>query len=307
MLTKQQIVERREYLGGSDAAAVLGLSRWKTPLQVWCEKTGTIPVQVEENLAMEVGTELEELVCKLFTRRSGKGVRRVNETIYHPKYDFLAANIDRRIVGEDACLEAKTCSAWRAKEFEDDELPQEIIIQGVHYLAVTGKSKIYVAVLIGGNQDFRWKQIDRDEKLIADVIKKEVDFWQNYVVPKIMPKMIMSQDSDTLFRIFPKGKEQTIGLGDEADKLIDAIKSLEADYRSLENYIEKERNNLKALLGENAKAETGKYLVTWKNESKMRFDTARFKTEKPKIFVKYAKPNEIRVLRIREKKEEKDV
>ncbi len=126
MLTPEQVSERTAYLGGSDAAAVLGLSRWSSPLTVWAIKTGQIVSEDKsDQLAIQVGNELEDAVCRLFTKRTGKKVARVNETIFHPKHPFLGANIDRRIVGEDSVLEAKTASGWKAKEWTGEDIPIE--------------------------------------------------------------------------------------------------------------------------------------------------------------------------------------
>lgn len=194
---------RRSFIGGSDAAAILGLSRWRTPLQVWAEKTGQIqPEDISEKLNVKLGVRLEDTVAELFCEATGFKVRRVNETMFHEKYDFLAANIDRRVVGDDSILECKTTSAWNAKQWEGEEIPQEYIIQVLHYLAVTGYSKAYISVLIG-NQDFKWKEIRRDEKTINAIVEQEVKFWNEFIVPVVMPTRIMANDSETLFNLFP--------------------------------------------------------------------------------------------------------
>ncbi|HHR2781106.1 TPA: YqaJ viral recombinase family protein, partial [Listeria monocytogenes] len=84
------------------------------------------------------------------------------------------------VVGEDAILECKTASAYLAKEWEADEVPATYLVQIQHYLAVTGKNKAYVAVLIGGNK-FIWKEIERDDELINQIIAFELDFWETNV------------------------------------------------------------------------------------------------------------------------------
>ena len=113
--------DRRTFLGGTDAAAVLGLSRYRTPLQVWAEKTGALDEQnIDDKLHVKLGKRLEEVVAELYTEKTGKKVRRVNETLYHPQFPFLAANIDRRVVGEDTLLECKTTNSFKAKEFEGE-------------------------------------------------------------------------------------------------------------------------------------------------------------------------------------------
>ena len=308
MLTEEQIKERVHYLGGSEAAAVLGLSRWKTPLQVWAEKTGLIQPEQVDNLAVEVGNELEELVAKLFSKRTGKKVHRVTETVFHPVHQFLGANLDRRVVGEDAILECKAVGAWAAKEWAGEDVPQEYVLQCLHYLAVTGKQRAYIAVLVGGNREFKWKVVERDEKMIQEIVSREVAFWKGFIETKIMPKLITRDDSDTLFKLFPNGDDGAqIVLGDEADKIVESIKSLQQDAILLDGTIEKEKNALKAMLGGNAVAITGRFKITWKNQVTNRIDVEGLKSNHPELCAAYVKPAVSRTLRMTEikKTEEK--
>lgn len=296
---------RNTYIGGSDCAGVLGLSRWNTPLQVWAEKTGQVlPKDISDKVAVKLGNKLEGTVAELFMEETGKKVQRVNETIFHQKYDFLGANLDRRIVGEDAILECKTCSAWKAKEWEGQEIPQEYILQCYHYLAITGKQKCYIAVLIG-NQDFKWKEIKRDDKLILDIIKKEVHFWENFVVPKVMPFTIKSSDSEILSELFQDVKEDSqIELDDKARAILENIESMKQDKFSLEKQIEQQENEIKALLKENQSAICGDYSITWKMQNVKRINIKQLKSVEPEIYEKYLNENKSRVLRITKKENE---
>lgn len=265
--TKMDIEKRASYIGGSDAAAILGLSRWKTPLQVWSEKTGNAtPEDIHQKLPVKLGLALEQTVADLFCEETGKKVNRVNDLIYHPKYSFLAANLDRRVVGEDAILECKTCSAWKAKEWEGEEIPQEYIIQCLHYLAVTGKAKAYIAVLIG-NHDFKWKEIQRNDSMISDIVAREVSFWEQFVVPKIMPMIISCNDTAILYRLFPiQIPKSEIFLTDDANRLCEDIEALNQDAQSISGSIEQKKNLLKAMLKENECGLTSLYKITWKQQ-----------------------------------------
>ena len=266
MLTPEQIEERKNYIGGSDCAAVLGLSRWSSPLQVWAVKTGQIePPDLSGILHVKLGNKLEDVIADLFTEETGKKLQRVNETIFHPQYPFLAANIDRRVVGEDSGFEAKSTEVWKAKEWEGEEIPQEYILQCMHYLAVTGKKYWYIGVLIGKGE-FKWQKIDRDEKVISQIIEKEVAFWNTFVTPKVQPTMIRANDSDTLAQLYPNAVEGTVvELSDEINKDIENLEAMKADKKSLESQIERINNNLKAAIKENEIGDTGLYRITLKN------------------------------------------
>lgn len=276
MLTDKQLEDRKKYIGGGDCAAVLGLSRYATPLSVWCDKLDKLPKEdVSKKLHIKMGNRLEEVVAELFTEETGKAVRRVNETFYHPKYPFLAANIDRRVVGEDAILECKTASGWLAKEWGGEDCPQEYILQCLHYLAVTGKKEAYIAVLIGGNQDFIWKKVERDEKLIADIVKKEVAFWNNFILTGEMPVQITKDDADTLYGLYPLEQEgKTIELDDNANILCESLQAMNQDKKVLEGNIERTKNEIKALLKDNEGGKSDLWKVTWKKQKKESYTVA---------------------------------
>lgn len=304
MLTKKELEKRKEFIGASEAAAVLGLSRWDTPLGIWSVKTGQIAPQQEESLPMWVGTESEEMVARRFTLETGKKVRRVNNIIYHSKYPFLACHLDKKVEGENTILECKTANAFKYREWENGDLPPEYLIQVYHQLACTGWSKAYIACLIG-NTKFVIRKIVRDEKVIGDLVKKEVAFWKSYIIPKKMPGQIMAQDNNVLYQLFPQATpDGEKVLTDEANAIIENLDSLQADQKVLKGEIEKQQNELKALLGESEAGTTDHYRISWKNQSQNRLDTKKLKEDKPKIYAKYLKEMKFRKLTISQKKEE---
>lgn len=304
-LTAKQLEERKHYLGSSDAAAVLGLSRYHTALEVWAVKTGNIEEEdVSSKLPVKLGHKMEPIVADLFEEATGKKLRKVNETIYHPQFPFLAANIDRRIVGEDSAVECKAVSAWRAREFEDDEYPAEMLAQVCHQMAVTDKSSVWLAVLVG-NQDFRYKEVMRDEKVIDEMVRREVHFWETFVVPGVMPMQISCNDNDTLLSLFPEAMpEHEIVLTDEANRLIEEIQAHDQEIDSLEGMVGQKKNLLKAMLGEAEAGATGLYRVTWKNSQRTTVDGTRLKAERPEVYEAYKSVSKFRQLKYRAIKEE---
>lgn len=295
---------RMGYLGGSDVAAILGLSRWDSPLSVWSEKTGAIaPEDISRKLHIRLGHRMEQVVAELFEEETGKKVRRDGAVRIHPKYPYLRAQIDRLVVGEDEVLECKTASGYKAKEWEDADVPGEYILQCLHQLMVTGKERAYIACLIGGNQEFTWKIIERDEAMISEMLEREVHFWEKFVVPKVMPN-VSAMDAPTLYGLFPLAHEgETVELPTEALGAITRYKEIGTEKTGLlgELMAEKELlgNQLRAMLGE---AETGvsdKWKVTWKNQSTgVRLDTERIKLEAPEVYDKFGKAGDCRMLRI---------
>ena len=299
-LTQEQLKERLKYIGASDAAAVLGLSRWTTPIEVWAEKTEQVPVEDKSGiLAIEVGVELEDLVAKLFTKRTGLKVRRANETRYHKTHPFLAANLDRLIEGTDEILECKTASGWKAKEWQGEDIPQEYVIQVLFQLAVTGKKRGHIACLIGGNAEFRYKVVERDEVAIKQIVEKCAAFWKNFVEPKVMPTTITKDDQDILQQLFPMGaEEEPVQLPDQAAALLDMVEGYEADLKALEGQIDQTKNEIRAMLQDRQVGIVGSWKVTWKDVVSRRIQTDKMKQEAPELYAAWSAVSKSRQLRI---------
>ena len=105
---------RKKGIGGSDAGAVAGLNPWKSPVSVYMDKIGeSKPTQ--DNERMRIGRDLEDYVARRFEEATGKKVRRNNFMMVHDDYNFMVANIDREIVGENALLECKTTGSYGKK------------------------------------------------------------------------------------------------------------------------------------------------------------------------------------------------
>src|SRR3990167_6302412 len=255
-------MDRKDYIGSSDAAAVLGLSRWRTPIQVWAEKTGKLPVEdISEKIQIRIGVKVENSIAEMFEEEKGVKVRRVNNTIMHPKYPYLGATLDRKIEGQRWILECK--STGYDKEWQDGEIPQEHLVQVYHQLACTGYEKAYIAVLIL-NQDFKIIEIERDEDVLNSLIRKEVDFWNEYVVKDVMPSQIMAEDTDVLLKLFPKAMpQQKILLGDEVNRKLESLEAIKQDLFVLEKEEAKLKNELKLLIKENEIGETGQWQIKW--------------------------------------------
>lgn len=288
-------LERNKYLGGTDAAAICGMSRRKSILQIWAEKTGKIqPEDISSLWHIRLGRLYEDDVCQIFMEETGKKVHRVNETIHHPKYPFLAANVDRRVVGEDAILEAKTATEFLRHEWEGEDIPADYIFQCFHYLMVTGKKRCYLAVAIG-KTDFKIKIIERDEKVLASLLEREIEFWTKYVEPDVMPTVISHMDGDLLSQLYPVANEaKEIALGDEANILVENLKAFEADKRNLERIIEEKKNELKVLLGDAASGTTGINQVRWVNYVQNRLDGKGLLEKYPAIHKEFYKASAMR-------------
>lgn len=280
---------RKLGIGGSDASVVCGINRYKSAVELWMDKTGQLPYQ-EAGEAAYWGTQLEPFVRAEFTKRTGIEVTHKNELLQSEEHPFMLANLDGvcEVPDVGTCIfEAKTASAYKSGEWEDS-IPDEYQLQIQHYMAVTGYTGTYIAVLIGGNS-FRWKFVERDEELISMLIELEADFW-DYVRLRTPPPLDGSNASAKfLAERFPiSNPKSQIKLPSSA---IDLITKYDAACEQLKAANERKqyaKNLLKEMMGNNEIGTVWDRIVTWKSVTQERFDSKTLKAEHPALYKKYA-------------------
>lgn len=278
---------RRLGIGGSDASAILGLNPWKTPMDIWLEKTGEFLDDEEpENEKMYWGNVLEDIVAREFMVRTGLKVRRRNAILKHPKHPFMLANVDRLIVGQKAGLECKNIGHYSAEHWEVG-VPEYYQTQVQHYMAVTGLSVWYVAVLIGG-QEFRHYKITRDNSFIRELIAVESEFW-NMVETRTPPPIDGTKAStDLIKKLYPKAeKGKEIELPFEAFELIQQYEQACEEEKRVQLLKDEAANKLKNMLGTAEKGNIHGRTVFWQNISSKRLNTKALQKECPDIYEKY--------------------
>ncbi|MTD30185.1 YqaJ viral recombinase family protein [Planomicrobium sp. YIM 101495] len=298
MSREEWLALRSRGIGGSEAAVLLGVNKWKSPFQLYLEKVGEYYEEVD-NEYVYFGNLLEDLVASEFEKRSGKKVRRRNQMLIHPEHEFMIANLDRVVVGEKALLECKTTSAYNLADWEGESVPAAYLCQLQHYMAVTGYEKAYIAVLIGGNQ-FVWKEVERDEELIDILIEREKDFWENNVLAHNPPPIDGSPAAGELLKkLYPEDNGETIMLTEKEDQLLKALEAVKGEMDELKILKDKYENQLKMELEEAAQGVSPKYQVTYKAAERKTIDSKRLKAERPELAEQYTKTTTSRTLRIK--------
>lgn len=200
-LTEEEwLRERTKGIGGSDVAAVLGISPWKTRRDLFYEKTGVQPMQPDESnwVAKEVGHHLEELVAEIYRRKTGYTVYPIRKIFQHPLYPFMIADVDyfvQKPNGKRGVLECKTSSLMAKDRWADDGIPRHYEVQGKHYLSVTNLDFCAFACLFGNSEgDFLMREIGRDLEEEEMTILELAHFWQNFVVANVEPPYTESGD-----------------------------------------------------------------------------------------------------------------
>lgn len=279
---------RKQGIGGSDAGAVCGLNPYSSPMKVFADKTSDETEEIN-NEAVRIGNDLEQYVAERFMEASGLKVRRSNYMYRNKDYPFMIADIDRLVIGEDAGLECKTAGAYSADKWADGKIPLHYVMQCYHYMAVTGKRTWYIACVILG-REFTYRKLTWDDALIGQLIQVEKEFWENHVVPGIMPQPDGSDACDGVLNQYFKnvGKSGTIALVGFDEKLerrteiLEIISQLQTEQKQIEQEI-------KLYMKGNESAVNEHYRISWNSVDTTRLDAKRLKQERPEIYADYAK------------------
>jgi putative phage-type endonuclease len=297
--TEGLLGDRREYIGGSDAAAICGLSPWKTAYQLYQEKRGEVPPpDLSANERVYWGTVLEEVVAREYSKRTGRAVRRVNRTLVHPDYPFIRAHIDRLVVGDDRILECKTTDAARAADWGEEgseEIPRHYQAQPQHYLAVTGKAVCDVAVLIGGNR-MRIYTIRRDEEFIAMLLEAEREFWER-VRAGNPPDPATPEEAAARWRIAAPGELEGLAEDYSAALQMASLATMAAEMKEQAEALELQ---LMQRLGDGADTLLfrGQKLCTWKTSKPRILDQKALAVAHPDIVEAFRKEVPKRTFRL---------
>lgn len=301
-MTRSEWVEsRKSGIGGSDAAAIVGLSPYSTPYTVWADKTGRIP-PVEDNEAMRQGRDLEEYVAYRFCEETGKRCRRKNAILKNTDYPFAHANVDRWVVSENAGLECKTTTTLSLKKFKNGEFPDTYYCQCMHYMAVTGADRWYLAVLVLG-RDFMVFTIERDEEEIMALMEQEASFWEYVERDEEPPVDGLDSTGKAIGAIYADVQDDGVVdlMGMESN--IRSYQDIKATIKGLEEQLKQQEQEIKVALGESPQGIVEGFTVNWRPQERKTFQTKDFVADHPEMDLgSYYKITSFRKFEIKEDK-----
>jgi putative phage-type endonuclease len=291
--------ERLTGMGATDAAAALGVSQWRTPLDVYLEKCGEAPPK-EETEPMRWGKKLEAPILERFAERHGSTGLILKPLMQrHPVFTWMIAHLDAKMPGT-AVVEAKTsrtAEGWG--EDGSSEAPADYVVQVHHQMIVDNASLAYIPVLIGGS-DYREIQIPFDKELGKMIIDATANLWLR-IAQKLPPEPRTLADVNTLYRRASDG-----AIAYASDKVALACNLLANSKRAqvdLTAEIEELERQIKAEIGAADTLEyQGKVLATWKNTQAQRFDSAAFKHDAPDLYAQYSKETSYRRFLLKKEK-----
>lgn len=305
MSREEWLAERKKSIGGSEAAAVCGLSKWASAYSVWANKRGLTPDE-EDNEAMRQGRDLEAYCAERFAEATGKKVRRENAILINPAYPFAHANVDRMIVGEDAGLECKTTSSYAIqKVVEGGECPDNYLVQSLHYMAVCGVSAWYVSVVVLGKGLYIFKLVREGrsvetekgvdkvipvtDKMIENVMTIEREFWahvEDGTEPGIDFNSAIEATSKALLAAHPVDDGNDCDLG-EHNADVESYLIINAKIAELNAEKKKIATAIQGFMGDTGYGYCTAGKVSWAAHMSEKFNKAQFSVDHPELYAKY--------------------
>jgi putative phage-type endonuclease len=314
---KPEKMNRKGFIGGSDIAAILGISPWKTAYELWEEKTTDWQEasSEERDKVLRRGKKLEPMVIEMLQDEHDVWVLQRNQIHVDKEFPFLRAEIDFEYViqsdGPDRVGngDVKTVHPYAAGDWGvegSDEFPAYYGAQFQFGLMVTGRTHTKVGALIGAD-DLRVYEVDRDEEIIAYIRKAAVDFWTNNVLAGIPPGIQSSEDASKVLSRFEgfawAGNEVVWGQVRELKEVKVGQKALEAKREALEIAVKIALANAAtekgvdddstkfAILGPD-----GKVACSWNEQSTGRIAVKLLRAEHPDIAELFTETTKHRVL-----------
>jgi putative phage-type endonuclease len=302
-ITEHQRRSRRNHLGSSDAPAVLGLSPWQKPADVYWSKVLDSQGDRAPTEAMTVGNRLEptclayaaeelgaELVCNVF--RVSRG----------PDRGVLAANLDAMMKGRAEAVEAKYASQENLADWGEpwtDEVPDHVYIQCLHQMYVAELARVWVAAAVADRRlEYRMYRIERREDLIEAIVTKELVFWHEHVEARVPP----TDDPPPLdaLRALRREPKSLVALPAPVEVLCDQYQRAVLDRKQAEHAEEKAKARVLAALGEaeRGRLPDGRMILFEAESGGRRLDLRRLRAEQPAIWEKYATKTTHRALEI---------
>ncbi|MEA3224649.1 MAG: YqaJ viral recombinase family protein [Planctomycetota bacterium] len=258
------LAARPKTLGASDAAAALGLSKYKSPYALWADKTGR-GEPVEVTLPMQLGHACEPVIARQYTKETGRELIDFGDyaMFIHPQYPFLTCTPDRvtertDLPGSpDGAVEMKRICGAVAEEMRDGDAKIEHQIQLAMQMEIMGLNYGEIAALVVGHFGTTFERFpyERDPRSMARIIPALEKFW-HYVETDTPPPVDDTQSTlDTLKALHPDDNGETVHVAEDkagaAQIVILDFTNIKAEIKELESEKRECESTLRNLIGAN--------------------------------------------------------
>jgi putative phage-type endonuclease len=281
---------RKTGLGGSDAPAALGISKWKTPYALWQEKRGEA-APVPENWSMRWGTTIEPLLRQHYADITGREVFMAESIVRHPKYEWMICTPDGG-TADQRLIEIKTSRSSEGwGEPGTDQIPQAYLIQVQHSLCVTALPVADVLLGLYGQEPMLY-HVEADLELHEMLIDAEREFWR--CVQEGEPPEPTSY-ADVIARWGRKSTANAVIAVGDVEDAVAQLRRIKSARDNIEQMEDKYKTCILKALGESDTLidEKGNVLCTWRlAKSAARFDSKAFQVAHPELYSKFIKATE---------------
>lgn len=248
---------RKSGITATDATVIAGLSPFKTPYQLWAEKTGKV-AEAEVGAAAQRGIILEDAVVTYYEAETGRKLKKSNGIVRRKDEPWVMASLDRTIVGEPGLVEIKTSASRRWSLYP---VPPEVEAQVQWQMLVTGAPWVDVVALLGGLV-FRIERVNADSDYQQELLSKAAHF--KSLVETDTPPEKVGADSDTFARVVPQESEEWVAADSEAERAAEMYDELHAESKAIDEQLLEFAMVLKDKIGDKAGIAGTSWEATWK-------------------------------------------
>lgn len=253
--------DRRTYLGGPSVAAIVGVSPYLAPIDVWRFSRG-LDDGPEVTERMRLGTLLEQAISDAYCEQTGRKVRRIGY-VGHKTHEFLGGHPDRMVVGEPGILEAKAAVTRRG--YSEDEVPPHVRVQCQWYMGLTGRQ--WTDVVLLANLSILPVRVDFDAELYQALEEAAVRFWIDHVLAGVEPP----PDSTESYRRhlaekFPHSTDVELIATPEQALLIEELHLADVAEKGAKRHVDELENRIRAAMGEAAVLISSDGRITYRTE-----------------------------------------
>jgi putative phage-type endonuclease len=311
---------RRGGIGGSDIAAIMGESPWRSALAVYCDKANLVPER-EATEAMEFGTMMEPTLrqwaeLKINGTYNGSSFkvfsspymyRLEQQQLFLADVDGMVLTVSGRALQPDetewAGLELKTVDRYASKEWKDGATPYHYQLQVNWYMGITGVHRWVVAPLLG--KRFEIRVLTFNEELWRDQQQAAAGFWTTYVEPRQFPPAT-GKDGALLLELYKEGITEDIVQAPEFREMLETYQQFTNLIKTNEKHKEELGAKIKQRIGNNRGLQADGWMATWSRYDQERVDTKKLKADYPEVHKAVVKSIPSGRLNVKGSKEEEE-
>lgn len=322
---------RKSGIGGSEVAAVFGISPFGTARDVYYDKLNIVSAFDDETnkYQKKIGSLLEDVVAEMFSEVTGYPVFQIHKMFRSREHYFMLADVDYFVQlpdGSFAILECKTTSPDASEKWwngAEPAIPLNYQFQGRQYMSVMHINKVFYACLHGNSENYLIiREMERDLDIESEMITVEQHFWESYILPRIPPpyieegELIIESTRRHYGYANPNAPEMVFDATTE-DRVLRYLelqeqKTLaEASIKALDKEVQRMKGLIIAEMGTNCTAacslEGVPYQVTYNPVRKTgisKENLVRLRAQHPDIYEEYVTVSESRRFYVKERREE---